>query len=202
MSFEHLHLESFNGRVSIVVLSFVLMNEVKCHRCGVSMPLESARPRGPLSPGFICPACFGTQVRVAFATVGIMLAVLLLIRCESGQSNQKRTQEIYNSQSSISYTQGTITTDVRVDLIGTVGYSIGVQWHDDWYGKLFQPLDTKLLRSKLQLGSDLCTPGTSGRVESQSSDSVKILVRANSSCYFYVHQKRNAAAPIQEGNRN
>lgn len=123
------------------------MSDVKCHYCGVDMPLESARPRGGIFAGFTCSDCYGRQFFKAFVVVGLLAVLFMCVIPLFDRSRIDPNEEIGHrsiiGNFTATYTHGEITTRVE-DVIGpTFNHADTVNWQQ----KLFEPLDLAKLNA-------------------------------------------------------
>jgi hypothetical protein len=173
------------------------MSKVKCHSCGWEIPLESARSRGGMRPGFLCGRCYGHECVKAFLVVGL-LAVIVGYAFNFHAKNQRNQETqapridfhaIYNAH----YSNNHISTEVRETVTPHLSGSSAYQ--SNWQDLLFERVSsselqrvgfgfTDILLDKQSVGA-ICGP--------QTPDTVTVLVKAKHQNYrFFVTQKKSA----------
>lgn len=162
------------------------MSNVKCHYCGVDMPLESARPRGGIFAGFTCSDCYGRQLFKAFVVVGVLVVPFMYIISILDRPRIDPNDEIGHrsiiDNFTATYTHGEITTHVEEALSAFFESADTVNWQR----KLFEPLDSaKLQAASFAYTSTLTDPQNKGSIQkSNDPNTIVILVQDSDSKHW------------------
>jgi hypothetical protein len=169
------------------------MSKVRCHYCGVEIPLEAARPRGGFFAGFTCSSCYGRQSFKAFVVVGLlvvpMMYLITLFDRPRIDPNEESGHRSIIDNFTATYTHGDITTRVE-DVVGVIFDSADIV---NWQKKLFKPLDSeKLNAERFAYTSLLMDPQNKGSIqESNNPNTIVILVHdADSNHWVRVTQTK------------
>ncbi len=154
------------------------MSKVRCHHCGVEIPLEAARPRGGILVGFTCSDCYGRQFITAFVVVGLLAVVMIFVIPLFDGLNQPPRDGIENrsiiDNFTATYTDGEITTRVE-DMYSAIFDRADTA---NWQRKLFEPLDSsKLQNARFAYTSLLMDSQNKGSIQdSKDPNTIVILV--------------------------
>lgn len=170
------------------------MNQVRCNKCGKSMALEDARARGGVYKGFVCPACFRQQAKVAWTVGSVIFVLVMTIRFFDKNENPANSADLMRpgleSLSNASYEQAGVSTNVQ-EIPSPAHVGNRQEYQLGWGKHLFTPLDKdKLRHAGFGYTDDLFTPGSTGGILKETATSRTIGVRGGSR-RFEVTQTRS-----------
>jgi hypothetical protein len=163
------------------------MSKVRCHYCGVEIPLEAARPRGGIFAGFTCSDCYGRQFFKAFFVVGLLAVLFMFVIPLFDRSRTDPNEEIGHrsiiDNFTATYTNGEITTHVAEALSAFFESADTVNWQQ----KLFEPIDSEKLRTARFAYTDTLTdPLNKGSIQKSNDPNIIVILVQDSDSKHWV----------------